>query len=181
MHFLLHSMGSDPYEEPSFHSLTLSPTGYIPSGRCPARSRRIPHSWRGKERTQGLGGHRREGSEKSGRSGPRGEEGKKRGEEKRSWERNNNEKFFLWCCPAGRKLSILGKSYVHCISRWWVSVLDIGCKMERGSDGGQISLRKFPLIQCEYIPQILLCKILKQIRSIVKKIMAIFTGITPEK
>lgn len=61
-----------------------SPHRSSPSGRCPARSRRIPHSWRGKERTQGLGGHRREGSEKSGRSRPRGEEGKKRGEEKRS-------------------------------------------------------------------------------------------------
>lgn len=77
-------MGSDPYEEPSSHSLTLSPTGYIPSGRCPARSRRIPHSWRGKERTRGLGGRRREGSEKSGRSGPRGSGGKGKSEERKN-------------------------------------------------------------------------------------------------
>lgn len=54
-----------------------------PSGRCPARSHRIPHSWREKERTQRLWGHRRERSEKSCRSGLRGK-GKTRGDEKRS-------------------------------------------------------------------------------------------------
>lgn len=46
MHFLLHNTGFYPCEELSFHSLTLYLTGYIPSGRCPARSRRTPHSWR---------------------------------------------------------------------------------------------------------------------------------------
>lgn len=50
MHFLLHNMGFYPCEELSFHSLTLYLIGYIPSGRCPARSRRTPHSWRGRRR-----------------------------------------------------------------------------------------------------------------------------------
>lgn len=52
MRSLLHNMGFYPCEELSFHSLTLYLTGYIPSGRCPGRSRRIPHSWWGRARTE---------------------------------------------------------------------------------------------------------------------------------
>lgn len=130
MHFLLHSTGSDPYEEPSSHSLTWSLTGYIPSGRCPARSRRIPHSWRGKERTQGLGGHRRKGSEKFGRSGPRGEKGKKRGQEKRSWEggeagrhlngkrRAGRSRFFKVSQFISKKKVISNNNHYTVLPRW---------------------------------------------------------------
>lgn len=52
MHSLLHNTGFYPCEELSCHSLTLYLTGYIPSGQCPARSRRTPHSWRGRARTE---------------------------------------------------------------------------------------------------------------------------------
>lgn len=72
MHFLLHSKGSGPCEEPSFHSLTLSPTGYIPSGRCRARSRRIPHSWRGRSARRGSEATVKKGARSPAALGPGG-------------------------------------------------------------------------------------------------------------